>query len=278
MNFKFAALATTIMLSASLPAAAITIDNFNNNGTASSTVGVSTAVSGVSGTAIIIGGERDLASIGLVGGGAQQTVIESGSSNFFEPSDTRRFVSHSQTAFAAGASNVVWDGADGDGLMTDFIGLRGGNATGVDLTAGGDDALTFDIVLANEGGNVFFFIFTDELNFSFFRYDTPEQDIRDPSTPQTIAFSSFLDASLNALPVLDSSAMIPQLPLIAAQGGADFSNVGSIMMVIDGSASPNFDFAIDLLETTRLAVPVPASMLLLVMGGLLLRRKRHTTS
>lgn len=156
-----------------------------------------------------------------VGGERDMLVTYTGGPNPF--SDVSAFVfdviSHAQDPDVFGSTLVQWDGADGS-LTLDATGLGG-----IDMTQAGDhNAVALTIVSADLNAVLTFTVYTDGSNYSTFTEVLPSG-----ATNQLLVlpFDAFTDTGT----------------------GADFTNVGAVEMLIDGTASSSLDVQIDVLET-----------------------------
>jgi len=158
----------------------------------------------------ILGGERDVR-VDLISG-ANGTRISVVIATY----------DHSQDVTVKGTSMVAWDGIDGNGLVVNPIGLGG-----VDLTEGGlQDALEVRIVAAEPNAKLVYEVFTNAGNSSKYTLSLPVGAVNEV---RVIPYSSFA---------------------INLGAGANFTNVGAITMMIDGSAVPSLDVILDTLQTT----------------------------
>ena len=203
----------TGMLVSSAQAVTLVIDEFTElqgplQRTAPGDIGipVSDSMAGVA----AIGGERDI-EVNMTAGNAFAVirVFTNGEYN------------HGQEPSVTGASEIVWDGPDGDGSTLDPVGLGG-----VDLTAGNtQDAFNLVLSSADLNSTLELEVYTDAGNVS----------------AHTIALPGAV-ASPESL-VIPYSVFTP-----LAGAGADFTNVGAILFRIDGNAVPALDVVVDLLE------------------------------
>lgn len=129
---------------------------------------------------------------------------------------------HSQDSSVFGRSLAAWDGGDGNGLVLDPTGLGG-----VDLTQGfSQDAIELFIEDAETNAIIRFDVYTNAGNSSQFTL----------SLPGGASFADFV---------------IPYASFVTSLGaGADFTNVGAVTMLIDGSARNGLDVTLTLLQTT----------------------------
>lgn len=129
---------------------------------------------------------------------------------------------HSADAGVRGTSLAAWDGMDGNGLVVDPTGLGG-----VDLTqAGTQDAFEILIQQADLNSVLVFEVFTDGSNSS--RY-----------------MLNLVGGASNTDLVVPYASFVPNLG-----AGADFTNVGAVTMLIDGTAVSSLDVIVDFLGTT----------------------------
>ncbi|MCP4658271.1 MAG: hypothetical protein GY856_22895, partial [bacterium] len=195
----------------------ITIDDFTTNQgpltlTAPGQVG-STLPDTVSGGGIL-SSERDI-EVALLGGGFNTVEVQV--LNGFG-------CSHSQGVSVTATATLVWDGADGNAAVIDPTGLGG-----VDLTVGGtQDAFLLSLISADLNSTLALSVFTDAGNASDMTLNLPGGAANDAFAIPYNTFATFVGA------------------------GADFTNVGAVVLTIDGSAVSALDVNIELLRTTAL--------------------------
>lgn len=155
------------------------------------------------------------------------------------------------TIGGTGSLLVTWDRSTTGPLNP--IGLRTGGV-GVNLSESGiNQGIRFQQRSDNSGGAITFKIYTDGTNFSTATIPTTPGGT---FTESFIPFSSFV---------------------IAGGTGADFTNVGAITLLLDGTGAPDIDIAVGgpVVATT---LPEPASGILLALGtgiaGLFAVRRR----
>src|SRR6266545_2874536 len=190
-------------------AQSITIDSFTTNQASLSLTfppAGTSASSSVSGAGIL-GGERDLEinlTAGVIAGNGMSAVVGSG------------FFSYSQDATISGTGRIQWDGTDGSATLNP-TGLGG-----LDLTAGGSqDAFVLDFTFDDLPVDVVIEVFSDAGNASSLTLTTP--GLIFSTTNFVVPYSAFT-TSLGA--------------------GADFSNVGAIVLTL-GSSITAPDVVID---------------------------------
>jgi hypothetical protein len=165
----------------------------------------------VTSTVGILGTERDVY-VEITNG--------SGSSRVFVTvySTTNRY-SHSQDDGVTGYSIVTWDGEDGDPTSLNPTGLGG-----VDLTSGGVyTGFGWLQVSGDLQGVIVIIVTTDASNYSVYTTTTQAGNDLYYFAP----FNSFV---------------------IAGGSGADFGNVGSISLKVDGTNRASFDTSIDFFD------------------------------
>ncbi len=230
------------------PASAVIIDNFDHGPLDITANQATPLVQSVVDAAGIIGGEREASVLyynptSTAPDNVRLRVDFADQNNF----------SHSQDAGVAGLSVFVYDGNDGNPNAIDYTGLGG-----VDLTEGGlADRFVFTVLFADQSANsvLDLRVYTDATHYSdlFKSFAAPINS----ATQISFLFSDFNVGS-------------------GAAGAADFTNIGAILLAIDGRFEPALDVRLDMLET--LVIPEPATMSLLALGLTAvagLRRRRH---
>jgi len=159
-----------------------------------------------------IGGERDIRVDLIAGPNGNRISVVVASFN------------HSQDGGITGTSLTSWDGPDGNALALDPTGLGGADLTAVNT----QNALDVRIISADLNSSLKFEVFTDGSNSSVYTLALPGGALNES---HVIPFANFL-ANLGA--------------------GADFSNVGAITMLVDGSLVPSLDIVVELLQTASL--------------------------
>ncbi len=200
----------------SVPASAIVIDNFSTtqgplDRTAPGHTGIPISSVAVGGG--ILGGERDI-EVNLISttpaGNGISVVVAS--------------FNHSQDGGIRGTSFTSWDGVDGNG-SSGAVAHTGLSST--DLTVGGThSALLIEILSADLMSTIVFEVFTNAANSSKYTLNLTGGAFNDV---HVIPYASFV-TNLGA--------------------GANFTNVGAITMLVDGSTVPALDVVIARIETT----------------------------
>lgn len=202
-----------LLAGAPLGAQLLTIDSFETDHTTQQLVfppaGTTTSAS-VSGPGIL-GGERDITlnlTSGVVAGNNVSATVSSG------------VFSYAQAPTIEATGRIDWDGVDGSGTLNP-VGLGG-----LDLTSGGlQNAVLLRVPFADLPQNVVISIHTDGADASSFTLSLPGAIFS--SADYVIPYSSFTTL---------------------LGGGADFSDVGAVSLVVGGPSAP--DIVVDLLETT----------------------------
>lgn len=162
-------------------------------------------------------------------------------------------LSHSQDGGVRARSVIIWDGS-ADVSSPDIVDPTGLGS--VDLLADNSLAFQFQIVAADVNGVLRMFVYTDANNWSVNNFSFPGNLSQQPVT---LHFADFVTG-------------------VGASGPADFTNVGAIALIIDGSTLASLDVSIDLLDTvTGIPEPMTAGLSILALGalgGVLARRKR----
>lgn len=234
MRSLAALLGISLFLVVSTASADIFIDGFSDFQDVSVSgmpIGPKSTTDFLSGAAIL-GAERDIF--------LERTSSNGGSVSVDVNSSFADAMAFASSPATTGRGLITYDGVDGNNAL-DYEGLGG-----VDLTGSGQYyGLTLHST-SDLGATIRFTIYTDALHYS--TYTLPV--LADPTF--TFAryfadFSDFTDAGLS--------------------GGADFSNVGAIVMELDGTSHPGTDIGFDYFAAT---VPEPSGALLLLCAGMLL--------
>ncbi len=249
--------ASALLALASTAASAVIIDTFETDQVAAHSMGAAAPAEGFSIVtgAGIIGGERELLSVKTAGQNFGMVFAAAGSQNGNQ-------LSHSQSSQTSGYSLVLWDGAEN---------LRG-NDYGLGANFAGEDGIDFQLTDVDSFGmglTIKLFVFTSESQYS---------EIAIPIDAgigsERVLFSNFSTGS-GGLLQNQSNALF--LPTAAASSAADFSRVNAIALLIDGTATPDADTSLNLLETfvnPPQPIPLPGTILIFLAGlaGLKLRK------
>ncbi len=149
--------------------------------------------------ASILGGERDLQIIVTAGAGTITT-------NTSEPSG---FFDHSQPVGLRGRSILTWDGNDNNAAVLNATGLGG-----VNLAAPSNDAFLIGVVSADLTSQLQIQVFSSAVNFSTATVSVPAGT---SNTNFSVLFSSFI---------------------VSGGTGANFTNVGAVVLTINSTATP----------------------------------------
>lgn len=211
-------------------AAPITIDIFTNNNQVIVTCDEDEPTfpqsnSGFRTTANALGGERDFfieCATGTSFGSADLTTSSVGSLSFNQGSGIQT------------VGRVAWDGTDNDGVNLDPEGLCvSSDCTsnpGPDLTDSNSNvAIHLNVIDSDQGLPVTVRVYSDGTDHSEYTVDVPGDILGGSSVSFLFPFTDFTTSG---------------------GSGADFSNVGAITLVFDGSNDPNADIAVNLLEAT----------------------------
>lgn len=215
------------------------IDTFETGQTVVADMNTTTDMNSVSGPGIL-GGERDLSAFWTNGPNDVEHVANASNDGL---------LSFSLGADTSGTGDAVWDGTDASrGLAVNYTGLGG-----VDLTGGGtDDRLGVKLVFNDlPSTTLSFWIYTDQSNWSH--------------------ASIILPAGIGiTLPMLEIDILYSNF-VVGGGTGADFSNVGAIVMEI-APEFPSADTQIDFIETDT---PAPGTLALTGLAGLVGFRRRR---
>ena len=179
----------------------------------------------------------------------ERTTSNAGSVAFDASASTNGFASFAQGLNTAGRALVVWDGPD---TTTNII----YNGLGkVDVTQGGTNQWLFT-KFGSDLGNVSikFTFYTDSTNFSFTTVNVPS--------------NSLINLASVHVPLGNFS--------VGGGSGADFTKIGAVSMLIDGTTKNDADLIIDAVELVW--VPEPSSAVLGMLGAwalALVRRRRR---
>ncbi len=218
-----AGLALALLMTGIVYAATVLVDLFdygNENLLVNQSTPVATAVYDGSG---ILGGERD-SMLRWSGGttGNIQLYIDNSNSNLFD---------YSSLPQMAGIITTTWDGDDNDAITLNPVGLRDGGG-GVDLTDNGSNdgflvSIAFDDLLAD----LTFMVYTDGSNWSQYTLRLPGAADGTPAHMDVfLPFGSFT---------------------VGGGSGATFSDVGAVVMKLDGTVAAGVDVQIDLIEASN---------------------------
>jgi hypothetical protein len=225
------------MASGLLAAAAngVIIDTFDISQSAVATMGGGDQANTAAG-ASILGGERELFSDHMMGGGSISAVSNAAADGL---------LSFSSDAGTFGMGKIVWDGNDNNTGVFNPTGLGG-----VDFTEGGShDRLVIRVYSADLPAELRFTFYTDAGN-------TSEASLMIPG-------GIFAPGGDVELPYASFTTM--------AGAGADWTNIGAIRMEILPSG-PDTDLRIDFLQT---ATPAPGALAIAGFAGMLGARRRR---
>ena len=161
-------------------------------------------------TAGALGGERDIETTMLTGVFGTQDLFAGPPLNGLY---------HAQQPLMTGQTKVTWDGNDNDPTNLNPTGLGG-----LDFTDGGsNNGLHIRVISANGPADLIFTAYSDGSNYS----------------SATLTLSGSLS---------NQNFLVPFTSFVTQAGsGADFSNIGALELLIDGSSTPGFQILLDTL-------------------------------
>jgi len=197
------------------------------------TVNVDTFDQGVVNISVLVGQEQQTAvnSGMLVSnaiGGERDSVLELVTGEFDEILLRIDYLNSNRLAYTsgdgmAGIATVTWDGADGDPLNINYTGLASADLTNL----GTNDSFHLQVPNDDLRAKVRIEVYTNETNWSY----------REIDLPGGISSGSHVDF---AIPFVSFN--------VGAGSGATFSNVGAIVLIIDGTLNLSTDITVDYLE------------------------------
>jgi len=201
----------------------VTVDTFDDTQNVTRT-GVGTEYGVVTGAGIL-GGERDLAVTVTTGGGALTSDANVSLASHF---------SHSQGSGVFGTTTITYDGTDGDATTLNPTGLQTGGV-GVDLTSGGAYDALFVLLRSDDWqASLKVTVYTDAIHCSS-RSLTLPGGIPSSGVPKAIVFR-YGDFTTDA----------------TCASPASFSNVGAVVLLIDGTANEATDITFSSFEAGAL--------------------------
>lgn len=218
-----------IVLFLSFESQALVIDSFDTHQVITLTTPGTASSSVTSFSGDILGNERDM-EVQLISGSGVKTEANLGGFSILD---------QSQNAKSTAITTLTWDGIDNSPAL---------NATGlggIDITqAGTNNGVSISVLFDDLPAGLDISIYTDSGNWSKYSINLPGL-IFDTPQISSILFSNFITQ---------------------AGSGANFSNVGAIKLIIDGSLFGGTDMQFDNFVTV---VPEP-SIILLLSGALLI--------
>ena len=137
-----------------------------------------------------------------------------------------------------GYMQIEWDGPDGVANSIDYVGLRNGGATGIDLvdSASGtpNDSIYVELTFNDRPAEITFEVYTDASNHSALTMPLPGD----------------IDASLPGGNHVDILLPFNDFVQTGASGPADFSNVGALVMIVDVTLNPATQVTLDFLNAS----------------------------
>lgn len=188
-------------------------------------------------TSEAIGGERDIY--------IERTTANSGAVSMDVSQSLASQLSYASAPFTSGNLLLVYDGSDNSSILNP-IGLGGIDITQARLNTG-----IFLRSASDLGSSITFSIYTDADHYSMLTMPI--------AANPSFAFSDYF-------------ATFATFSNMGTLGGADFTNVGAISLLLDGSTAGT-DVSI---ETVVATVPEPGSCLLIFSAGLMMLFRRKS--
>jgi hypothetical protein len=194
----------------------------------------------------ILGGERDVlfelyASNPLVTGASSGNGVYIG----YDPSFFGgNYIDTARSGGVAGKATIVWDGIDGSPDIN-YTGLGGVNL------AGQHSGFQFNVITDSNPGSWEFKFYTDEFHYSNYIVNFGASSVNLPGTHYEVLFNNMVASG--------------------SLGGADFSNIGAIVVVGDSSAA--LDSA--LINYGFMPVPEPSTAFLASISLIFLLGRRR---
>jgi len=230
-----------ILMAFASSSSATVIDSFSTAQSLNlATVGsISSSVSSTAGD--ILGIERDM-TLEMFSGSAISVQADLGGFSILD---------QSQNSATTGKTTITWDGVDGSPSI-DYTGLGG-----VDLTNGGDNnAIIISVLFDDLPAELIISAYTNGGNWSKYTASLPGLIFASPATV-VMAFDDFV---------------------VQSGSGVDFTDIGAISLVVNGTLYGGTDMMIDNVETNT--VPEPSTLILLGAGfiGIFLTARKKALS